>query len=153
MAILKALSVYSPILDIDDCWMIQVDLSNQYIKEITNVYVSRATLVDVVTLGVSEDIESAYSSMIENATTDAGYYQFKNGILHLISNVAYIDNTADSFYFTAKRLSEPISDLDADIDIPNTLVPLFVQKVLSNVYQLQGKETPLSIKRRIKELE
>ena len=153
MAILKALSVYSPILDIDNCWMIQVDLSNQYIKEITNVYISVDEPIGVIELESSDDIESAYYSMLGNGTTDKGYYQFKNGILHLASYTDYIAVAQDSFYFTAKRLSEPISDLDADIDIPNTLVPLFVQKVLSNVYQLQGKETPLTIKRRIKELE
>ena len=53
----------------------------------------------------------------------------------------------------AKRSSEPIETLDDLIDIPDSLVPLFVNKVLANAYHLQGKEAPITIKRRIKELE
>ena len=73
--------------------------------------------------------------------------------------ISDIDNSIDDIYNTQINITNVKLYIDSAIitdlfnDIPNTLVPLFVQKVLSNVYQLQGKETPLTIKRRIKELE
>lgn len=154
MAILTAFTAYTKVFDINTYWMVQVDLSGQYIKDISEVYVQRATpLFDVLSLTKSEDIESEFKTLVNDAVDDIAYFQFKDDVLHIISKEGYITYTTDSFYFVATRLSSPIESLDDSIDIPNTLVPLFVQKVLSNVYQLQGKETPLSIKRRIKELE
>lgn len=154
MAILKSFSSYIKVLDVEDTyWMIQVDLSNQYIKNIEAVFVQKPSpTFDNLSLEKSDDIEVSFNEMVTNSTHTA-MFQYKNEILHIIGSQNYIDYTTDQFYFTSTRLATPIETLDDPIDIPNTLVPLFVQKVLANTYQLQGKETPLPIKRRIKELE
>lgn len=154
MAVLKSFSSYTKVLDVEDTyWMVQIDLSNQYIKDIEAVFVQRPTpIFENISLEKSEDIETSFNEMVTNNTNTA-LFQYKNEILHIIGSQNYINYTTDQFYFTATRLATPIETLDNPIDIPNTLVPLFVQKVLANTYQLQGKEIPLSIQRRIKELE
>lgn len=154
MAVLKALSGYAKVLDNDsNQYLIQVDLTNQRIKEVTNVYVVISGTHIHYQASVSEDIEQSYYEMVNSGDHTSIYYQFRNDILSIVADGETVNQSVDSFFFTAARYAQPIISLEDDIDIPQSEIPLFVQKVLSNVYQLQGKETPLSIKRRIKELE
>lgn len=154
MAITQLLSAYDNVLEPGGTYYLkQVNLANQNIKDVTAVYaMDQASLGVIIEYTKCENIEAQLKTMVDDAVTDQAYYEYKNEILHLSSKTTYTPDDY-GFYFVATKLATPIETLDDPIDIPNSLVPLFVQKVLSNVYQLQGKETPLPIKRRIKELE
>lgn len=153
MAVTKSLSAYPKALTFNDTHhMLQIDLSGQYITEIGAVYGKKTGETALVEFTVSDDIEATFEEIC-NAGSAEGHYQFKNNILHLAFADEFIDYTGGVFWFKAKRSSEPIETLDDLIDIPDSLVPLFVNKVLANAYHLQGKEAPITIKRRIKELE
>ena len=154
MAITQLLSAYDTVLEAGGTYYIkQVNLANQNIKDVTEVYaIDGNDLGIIIKFQKSDDIESDFKFMVDNTTDNKAYFQYKNEILHLSSDYDYVPNTY-GFYFVATRLATPIETLEDDIDIPNTLMPLFVNKVLANLYHLQGKEAPLTIKRRIKELE
>jgi len=154
MAVLKALSGYAKVLDNNsNQYLIQVDLTNQRIKEVTNVYIVTSVTHIHHQATESSDIEQSYYEMVDSDDHTSIYFQFRNDILSIVADGATVDQSADSFFFTATRYAQPVVSLEDDIDIPQSEIPLFVQKVLANTYQLQGKEIPLSIQRRIKELE
>ncbi len=155
MAVLKSLVSYAKVLNTnnDTQFLIQVDLTNQRIKEVTNVFIVKSGTYEHYQASVSSDIEQSYYEMVDTADHTSIYYQFRNDVLSIVADETTVAHASDSFFFTATRYAQPIISLEDDIDIPQSDIPLFVQKVLSNVYQLQGKETPLTIKRRIKELE
>lgn len=155
MAVIKTLVNYPKVLNTnnDTQFLIQVDLSNQRIKEITNLFIAVSGTFQHYEATVSEDIEQSYYDMIKSSDTTSIYYQFKNDVLSIVASEGTVSHSTDSFFFTATRYAQPIVSLEDDIDIPQSEIPLFVQKVLGNVYQLQGKEIPLSIQRKIKELE
>lgn len=155
MAVLKQFASYAKVLNTnnDVQFLIQVDLTNQRIKEVTNVFVAISGTHVHYQATVSEDIEQSYYDAINLNDTTSIYYQFRNDILSIVASEGTVAHATDSFFFTATRYAQSIVSLEDDIDIPQSEIPLFVQKVLANIYQLQGKEIPLSIQRRIKELE
>ena len=140
-----------------DLKLTQLNLSNQNIKSVNAVYVIDQNDQSIfIEFSKVEDIEKTAMDMVLASKREPPCFEYKNDTLHILWQSSYISTyytSLLSFFFTATRLATPIETLDDPIDIPNTLVPLFVQKVLANTYQLQGKEIPLSIQRRIKELE
>ncbi len=155
MAISKPLATYAKVLENSSSqFMIQIDLSHQRIKEVNNVYIQSRNTVDLIMQAVEHDnIVEAFYSMVNEDDTTSVYYQFKNDVLHVVACEGDIVYADDFIWFEAKRYAQPIESLEDDIDIPQSKVPLFVNKVLANIYHLQGKEVPITIKRRIKELE
>ena len=139
-----------------DLRLTQLNLSNQNIKSVDAVYaIDQDDKSIFIEFSKVEDIEKTAMDMVLAGETEPPCFEYKNDTLHILwfSNYISIVGGGLSFFFTATRLATPIETLDDPIDIPNALVPLFVQKILANTYQLQGKEIPLSIQRRIKELE
>lgn len=138
-----------------DLKLTQLNLSSQNIKSIDAVYAIDQNDQNIfIEFKQVENIEKIGMEMVQANQIEPPCFEFKNETLHILWNINYITLGGGLyFFFTSTRLATPIETLDDPIDIPNSLVPLFVQKVLGNIYQLQGKEIPLSIKRRIKELE